>query len=86
MDPHFERTPRAVLEELKQQRNDLAFLEHEHLRLKVSTFVENRDAKTVKEMEYLGDYAALGVHKDLQLMRARVRSLEDELEVALHGT
>lgn len=80
------RTPDQVLTELRHERLDLAFLEHEYLRAKVETFVENRDAKTVKEMEYLGEYAALNLHKDLQILRARVRSLEDELRVALHGT
>lgn len=80
------RTSVEIQQQLAAERRDLAYLEHEHLRAKVETFIQNRDVKTVKEMEYLGEFAALDIHKDLQLMRATVRSLEDELRVALHGT
>jgi len=75
-----------IQRQLTDERRDLAYLEHEYLRAKVETFIHNRDAKTVKEMEFLGEFAALDLHKDLQLMRATVRSREDELRVALHGT
>lgn len=46
-------------------------------------FINDRQSKTVKEKEFVGDYAALNLHKDLLLARAKVRSLEDRLRVAL---
>lgn len=74
---------RQLVAELRALRADLATLEHQAHRDKVLTFLQNRDAKTVKEMEYLGEAAALPLHQDILVLRAEVRSLEDELKVAL---
>jgi hypothetical protein len=74
-----------ILTRLESERQDLAILEHDYLEARTLAFLHNRDAKTVKEMEYLGEFAALPLHKDLLLLRARVRSLEDRLTVELHN-
>jgi hypothetical protein len=70
-----------LVDELRGLRRDLATLEHQAHRDKVLTFIQNRDAKTVKEMEFLGEAAALPLHGDILLLRAEVRSLEDELRI-----
>lgn len=74
---------RQLVAELSNKRKDLAVLEHQAHRDKVITFLQNRDAKTVKEMEFLGEAAAIPLHQDILLLRAEVRSLEDELRILL---
>jgi hypothetical protein len=73
---------RRLADELSGLRHDLAVLEGEAHKQKVYGFLQNRDAKTVKEMEFLGEAAALDLHGDILLLKARVRSMEDQLRIA----
>lgn len=72
-----------LLNDLDRARDDLAFMESQYHQIRVRHFVEDRTAKTVKEREYGADYVALDLHQDLLLARCRVRSLEDELRLAM---
>ena len=83
------RSAEHVQEELRGYRSDLASLEAQYHYNRITGFFHAKADpanKTVRDFEFAADNAALSLHRDLMLMRARVRSLEDELQVALHGT
>lgn len=83
------RSAEFIAEELRGERRDLATLEAEYHYNRVTGFFHAKADpanKTVKDFEFAADNASLALHRDLMLARARVRSLEDELQVALHGT
>lgn len=64
---------------------DLAELEATYHQRRVEALMYS-DSKTIKGQEWDADYTVLSFHRDLLRQRAKVRSLEDELRVALHGT
>jgi hypothetical protein len=70
---------------LAAERMDLAELEATYHQRRIEA-LQYSDARTVKQQEWDGDYVVLSFHRDLLRQRAKVRSLEDELRVALHGT
>ena len=83
------RSADHIASELKGYRSDLAELEAQYHFNRVNGFFHAKsdpENRTVKDFEFAADNAALSIHRDLMLARARVRSLEDELQVALHGT
>jgi hypothetical protein len=78
-------TPAEIQQLLQAKRRDLADFEFSHHEAKVQAFFMARDAKTVKEMEYMADHASLSLWREVLSLRAEVRSLEDLLKVALHN-
>lgn len=83
------RSAEFIQQELRGARQDLATLEAQYHYNRVTGFFHAKSDpanKTVKDFEFAADNASLSLHRDLMLLRARVRSLEDELQVALHGT
>ena len=83
------RSADHIAQELKAERRDLAILEAQYHYNRITGFYAAKadpENRTVKDFEFAADNAALSIHQDLLLHRAKVRSLEDELRVALHGT
>jgi len=58
-------------------------MESTHHEARVQAFVNDYQSKTVKEKMFVADAAALHLHRDLQLQRAKVSSLEDRLKVLM---
>ncbi len=81
-DPRLD--PDDVLRRLQLARKDRAEIEIQYHDARINGFLNARaeGAKTVKEMEFYGDYHALNLHPELIHARVVVASLEDELRVA----
>jgi hypothetical protein len=80
--------PEATLlvDKLEALRHQLAELESAHHREKVTAFMVNREtSRTVKDAEFAADAAALSYHRDILMLRAEIRTLEDRLRIAIHA-
>ena len=82
MTSESEQEARRVASQLADLRQRLAEYEAARHDAKVLAFMQST-AKTVKEMEYHADYATLNLNRDILMVRAEIRTLEDRLEIEI---
>lgn len=75
-----EEAATGIVSQLAELRHRLAELEAARHDARVLAFMQST-AKTVKEMEYHADYATLNLNRDILMVRAEIRTLEDRLEI-----
>lgn len=74
---------RDIVDKLEQQRWQLARLEATRHEARVEAFMQDA-SRTVKEREMAGEAVTLGLNRDILMLRAEIRSLEDRLRVELN--
>lgn len=76
--------PALIVDKLEELRFRLAEFEDARHQTRTITFMQD-SGRTVREREMAGDFATLDLNRDILMLRAEIRSLEDRLQVELHA-